>query len=109
GIAPVLIGTAMALGDGLFHVSSAFMALSAAVCIQIGTNLANDYFDFKKGADSVDRKGPLRVTQAGLIKPHLVLAASIVFFILAALSSVYLIHRAGMCILIITIASIAAG
>ncbi len=108
-IAPVVIGTAMAFGDGLFHGPSALMALSAALCIQIGTNLANDYFDFKKGADTADRMGPLRVTQAGLIKPHVVLIASIVFFALAALSSIYLINRAGACILIIAIASIGAG
>jgi len=108
-IAPVVIGTAMALGDGLFHATSALMALSAALCIQIGTNLANDYFDFKKGVDTADRQGPTRVTQAGLIKPHTVLAASIVFFVLAALSSIYLIHRGGACILIIAITSILCG
>jgi 1,4-dihydroxy-2-naphthoate polyprenyltransferase len=85
------------------------MALSAALCIQIGTNLANDYFDFKKGADTADRKGPIRVTQAGLIKPHKVLMAAIIFFVLAALSSLYLIHRAGPCILIIAVASILSG
>ena len=108
-IAPVAIGTAMAFGDGLFHWPSALMALSAALCIQIGTNLSNDYFDFKKGADTADRKGPTRVTQAGLIKPQAVLAAAILFFLLAALSSVYLIHRAGFCILIIAVASIISG
>jgi 1,4-dihydroxy-2-naphthoate polyprenyltransferase len=79
------------------------------LCIQIGTNLSNDYFDFKKGADTADRKGPTRVTQAGLIKPHMVLAAAIVFFALAALSSIYLIHRAGLCILIVALASILSG
>jgi len=108
-IAPVFIGTAMAFGDGLFHGPSAVMALLAALCIQIGTNLANDYFDFKKGADTAERKGPVRVTQAGLIKPGVVITAAIVFFALAALSSIYLIHRAGFCILIIAIASIVSG
>ncbi|MDE1920503.1 MAG: 1,4-dihydroxy-2-naphthoate polyprenyltransferase [Candidatus Omnitrophica bacterium] len=108
-VAPVIIGTAMAFGDGLFHAPSAFMALSAALCIQIGTNLANDYFDFKKGADTSERQGPVRVTQAGLIKPRVVLTAAIIFFLLAALSSVYLIHRAGFCILVIAVASIVSG
>jgi 1,4-dihydroxy-2-naphthoate polyprenyltransferase len=109
GLAPVAIGTAMAFGDGLFHGPSALMALSAALCVQIGTNLANDYFDFKKGADRADRQGPTRVTQAGLIKPPMVLGASILFFALAALSSVYLVHRGGVFILIIAIASILSG
>jgi len=108
-IAPVAIGTAMAFGDGLFHLPSALMALSAALCIQIGTNLANDYFDFKKGADTADRKGPTRVTQAGLIKPQVVLAAAIIFFALAALSSIYLVHRAGVWILLVAVTSIISG
>ena len=108
-IAPVVIGTAMAFGDGLFHAPSALMALSAALCIQIGTNLSNDYFDFNKGADTSERTGPARMTQAGLIKAPMVLSASIVFFVLAALSSIYLIHRAGVCILIIAVASITSG
>lgn len=109
GLAPVAIGTAMALGDGLFHAASALMALSAALCIQIGTNLANDYFDFKKGADTPDRQGPTRVSQAGLIKPSMVLGASMVFFVLAALPSIYLIHRAGISILIIAVLSVFCG
>lgn len=108
-VAPVAIGTAMAFGDGLFHGPSAVMALLAALCIQIGTNLANDYFDFKKGADTSERKGPVRVTQAGLIAPPMVLFAAILFFVLAGLSSIYLIHRAGVCILIIAAASIVSG
>ena len=108
-IAPVMIGTAMAFGDGLFSPLAAFMALVAALCIQIGTNLANDYFDFKKGADTVDRKGPTRVTQAGLIKPQAVFIASLVFFALAALASVYLIHRAGIVIFFVAAASIISG
>lgn len=108
-IAPVMIGTAMAMGDGLFHAPSALLALAAALCIQIGTNLSNDYFDFKKGADTSERRGPTRVTQAGLIKPSVVLAAAIVFFALAALASVYLVFRGGWCILIIAIASIVSG
>jgi 1,4-dihydroxy-2-naphthoate octaprenyltransferase len=108
-IAPVLIGSAMAFGDGSFYALAALMALLAALCIQIGTNLANDYFDFKKGADTSDRLGPQRVTQAGLIAPGMVLGASLLFFALAALCCVYLIHRAGVCILIIAAASIISG
>ena len=107
-IAPVLIGTAMAWGDGTFHALSAFVCLVTALLIQIGTNLANDYFDFKKGAD-VHRVGPLRVTQAGLIKPQQVLLSMIVVFIFAALCSGYLVDRAGLTIAIIAAAAIASG
>ncbi len=107
-IAPVVIGTAMAFGDGVEHWPSACYALAVALLMQIGTNLANDYFDFKKGADA-KRVGPVRVTQAGLIKPVVVLTASMVVFLLAFIASFYLIHRAGNGILILAIASILSG
>jgi 1,4-dihydroxy-2-naphthoate octaprenyltransferase len=60
-IAPVAYRYSHGLWRRAFSWPSALMALSAALCIQIGTNLANDYFDFKKGADTADRKGPIRV------------------------------------------------
>ena len=107
-LAPVMIGSAMAFGDGVFHLPSALCCLCAALLLQIGTNLANDYFDFKKGAD-VNRSGPTRVTQAGLIKPPMVLAASLFIFALAVLCSVYLINRAGNVLLIVAIASVLSG
>ena len=62
-IAPVALGAALAVGDGVFSAMPALVALIGAVLIQIGTNLANDYFDFKKGADTEERLGPARVTQ----------------------------------------------
>ena len=108
-ISGVLIGSAMAFGDGGFHTPSALVALLAALSIQIGTNLANDYFDFKKGADRADRLGPRRVTQSGLIAPNAVLWAAMFFFALAALASLYLTYRAGPCILIIAAACIISG
>src|SRR5690242_8678861 len=84
--APVLIGTAMAFGDGVAHWPSALAALIGALAIQIGTNLANDYFDFQKGADTKERVGPVRVTQAGLIPPSVVLAAAVASFAVSALA-----------------------
>ena len=71
-VAPVLVGTALALDAGGLHVLSALAALLSAVLIQIGTNFANDYSDFVKGADTDERKGPVRITQAGLASPKTV-------------------------------------
>ena len=109
GAAPVILGTAMAFGDGVAHWPSAWLALLGALCLQIGTNLANDYFDFKKGADTEDRLGPLRVTQAGLVKPRAMMCAVALVFSLAALASVGLILRAGWPIALIAVTAIVSG
>jgi 1,4-dihydroxy-2-naphthoate octaprenyltransferase len=108
-IAPVFLGTAMAFGDGVWHGPSALIALFGAVMIQIGTNLANDYFDFKKGVDTAERRGPLRATQSGLIPAEMVKWGFIASFTLAALAAVPLIMRAGWPIVVIGVLSILSG
>ena len=67
---PVLVGTAAAWAEGYFRPLPFVAALVAALLIQIGTNLANDYFDFRKGADTAERLGPVRITQSGLVPPR---------------------------------------
>ena len=109
GIAPVMIGTALAFRDGGFHAPSAIAALLGAMLIQIGTNLCNDYSDFKKGADTEDRQGPIRVTQAGLIKPATVLSATFFIFALAMIACGYLVFRAGWPLVAIGVLSIISG
>lgn len=108
-ISPVLIGTALAYGDRKAHWLSAFLAAFGAVLIQVGTNLSNDYFDFVHGADKGERLGPIRVTQAGLIKQKTMKRAFIMVYALAALATLYLIWRAGWPILVIGVLSIASG
>ena len=108
-VSPVMIGTAMAYGDGVHHIFSAMLCLIAALSIQIGTNLANDYFDFKKGADNEERIGPTRVTQAGLITPQIVKRAFIISFAICVLASYALIQRGGWPITMIMIVSIISG
>jgi 1,4-dihydroxy-2-naphthoate octaprenyltransferase len=108
-ICPVMIGTAMAYGDGVYDFATAGMCLLGALLIQIGTNLANDYFDFKKGADTEERIGPTRVTQAGLIKPYEVMIGFILAFLLAGLVAWKLYERGGWPIAAIGIASVLSG
>lgn len=108
-VAPVVIGSAMAFESGGLHIMSALSALAGAVLIQIGTNFANDYFDFHKGADSTDRLGPTRVVQAGLVQPPAMKAAFIAVFALAVVPGAYLIWRAGWPLFVIGVLSILFG
>src|SRR5947207_701516 len=108
-VAPVLVGTSLALGAGTFHALAFVAALLGAVFIQVGTNLSNDYSDARRGADAEDRLGPVRVTAGGLVPPRQVLVATYVSFGLAVLCGVYLIWLAGPILLAIGAASILAG
>jgi len=105
-IAPVVVGAAAALGDAAFAPLPSLAALAGALLLQVGVNLANDYFDFHRGVDSPDRKGPLRVTQAGLIPPEQVRLGMIATFAAAALVGVFLVVRGGTPILAVGVASI---
>ncbi len=109
GAAPVLVGTALARTEGTFHWLRFLAALLGALLIQVGANLSNDYSDARRGADTEDRLGPVRVTAGGLVPPRQVLVATYVAFALAVLCGVYLIATAGWELLLIGIASILAG
>jgi 1,4-dihydroxy-2-naphthoate octaprenyltransferase len=109
-IAPVLVGTALAheLYD-VFRPGAFVAALLGSILIQVGTNLSNDYSDARRGADAEDRLGPVRVTAGGLVPPKQVLMATYITFGLAVLCGVYLVAVAGIELLFVGIASIAAG
>jgi 1,4-dihydroxy-2-naphthoate octaprenyltransferase len=110
GVAPVLVGTALAAAEkSSLRIGAFIAALLGAVFIQVGANLSNDYSDARRGADTEDRLGPVRVTAGGLVPPKQVLTATYVSFALAVLCGVYLIIVAGWVILAIGSASILAG
>jgi 1,4-dihydroxy-2-naphthoate octaprenyltransferase len=109
-IVPVLVGSAAGLhGLHQIHERVLFPTLLAALLIQIGTNFANDVFDFRRGADTAERLGPLRVTQGGLVTPRRVLIATYVTFGLALLIGLYLVSIGGWPILVIGILCLVAG
>src|SRR5204863_4237951 len=108
-IAPVLVGSALAIHDDHFDGIAFACALLGALFIQVGTNLSNDSSDARRGADTEDRLGPVRVTAGGLVPPRQVLVATYVSFGLAVLCGVYLIAVAGPVLLLIGAASILAG
>jgi 1,4-dihydroxy-2-naphthoate octaprenyltransferase len=108
-VAPVAVGTAAAYHDGALAVLPALAAFAVSLLLQVGVNLANDYFDYTGGIDAIDRLGPTRVTQSGLIAPERVKAGMACVFGLAALVGLYLIFVGGVPILLVGIASIIAA
>ena len=108
-VAPVLIGVVLAYTDGVGHGLAALFALIGAILIQIGTNYANDYFDFVNGADTAERVGPRRLVQSGLVRPETMRRAAIIVFGLAVLVGLYLAARGGWPIVLVGVASILCG
>jgi 1,4-dihydroxy-2-naphthoate octaprenyltransferase len=108
-IAPVLVGTALALADGVFTPLPALAALVCALLIQIGTNLANDYFDYVNGIDVAGRKGPMRVAQSGLISLSTLRIGIALAFAAAATIGIYLVIMGGWPILVIGLASLVSA
>ena len=107
---PVLVGAAVAVGEGARFRPLVFAAtLAAALLIQVGTNFANDYSDFQRGADHAGRLGPVRVTQSGLLSQRAVQGGIAVAFGLAALVGAYLAWVGGWPIVVIGLLSIASG
>ena len=108
-MAPVLVGTALAGSEDVFRALPFVAALIGSVFIQIGTNLSNDYSDARRGADTEDRLGPVRVTAGGLMPPRRVLIGTYVAFGIAVAAGVYLAAVAGWELLVVGAASILAG
>src|SRR5438046_7198221 len=108
-VAPVLVGTALAGFQHVFHPLRFIAALIGAIFIQVGTNLSNDYSDARRGADTEDRLGPVRVTAGGLVPPQQVLLATYVSFGVAVACGAYLVAVAGPELLAVGAASILAG
>jgi len=108
-IAPVVVGTALAYRDYRFRLGPALAALAGALAIQVGTNFANDLYDFEKGADAPGRLGPPRALALGWLTPESVRLAMIASFVAASIAGLYLVRAAGWPVIAIGLASIAAG
>lgn len=108
-LVPVAVGAACAAYEGGFSLLPVLAALFGACAIQVGTNFANDVFDFEKGADTSDRLGPTRTAQAGLLTPRALKLGIAVAFALSALAGLYLVSLRGYPILVVGIVSILAG
>ena len=108
-LVPVLVGSVVAFRHGAFHPVAALAAMVGALAIQIGTNLANDLFDYRKGADPPERIGPPRVLPMGWLTPSEVRTGIVAAFGMAVVAGSYLVALRGWPVLAIGVASIAAG
>ncbi|MCH9630616.1 MAG: 1,4-dihydroxy-2-naphthoate octaprenyltransferase [Chlamydiia bacterium] len=101
GLAPILIGTSLAIQAGSFNLLVFFWTLLGALMIQVGTNYSNDYFDYLKGADKESRKGTMKVLQSGLVSKKAMKTAFILCFSIAAIASIILTMRGGVILLVV--------
>jgi 1,4-dihydroxy-2-naphthoate octaprenyltransferase len=108
-VAPVLAASALAWRDGDFEPFAAAACLAFALLVQIGTNFANDYYDFIKGADTSARVGPRRAVAAGLVAPRTMKHAMVAVFTLAFAAGLTLLGYGGWPLLVIGVASIVCG
>ncbi len=108
-VAPVLVGTALAWHDGRLVGGAAVLCLVFALLVQIGTNFANDYFDFVKGADTAARVGPRRAVAAGLVSPATMKRTMIFTFVAAFAAGLGLLLWGGPWLLLIGVTSILCG
>ena len=108
-IVPVAVGASVAFASRGFRLGPVLAALFGAIAIQIGTNFANDVFDFKKGVDTEERLGPTRAVEAGLLSARSVTLGMILAFSIATAFGIYLVMEAGVPIVVIGIVSILSG
>ncbi len=108
-VVPVVVGSSLAISEGKFIFLFSLVALFCSVLIQVGTNFTNDLYDFHKGADNEQRKGPVSVLASGLITVNEMRLGIIGVFGLAFILGLYLVSQAGIVILIVGVVSIIAG
>ena len=108
-VSPVILGLALAYSDNQFNILVGFLTLLASILIQIGTNFANDVYDFLSGADDEDRLGPKRAANSGLLKPKDMLNKMCIIFLLSLAIGCYLAYIGGWPIVLIGSLSILSG
>lgn len=108
-LVPVLVGASLAFQAEALNWANTLVALVCAMLIQIGTNFANDYFDFVKGSDTEERIGFRRATASGLITPKQMLNATFITMAMAFFLGLYLVWAAGWVVLVIGVLSLLFG
>jgi 1,4-dihydroxy-2-naphthoate octaprenyltransferase len=107
-VIPVLVGTALA-ADQAFRPGLFALALVGSMALQGGTNMINDYYDHRLGADSADSLGPSGVIQRGILKPRTVLIGGLVAFAAGVAIGLVITALVGWPVLALGVASVLAG
>jgi 1,4-dihydroxy-2-naphthoate octaprenyltransferase len=108
-VVPVVVGTSIAVYHSKFNLTAAIIALLCSALIQIGTNFANDLYDYLAGSDKKDRLGPQRAVASGIISVKEMKFGIALTFVISFVLGMYLVFLAGWFILLIGILSIFAG
>jgi 1,4-dihydroxy-2-naphthoate polyprenyltransferase len=116
-IACIALGNFLAYSAGIFHPVIALLTFVTAICLQILSNLANDYGDTKHGADNTERTGPKRMVQSGMITTDQIKMGILVFMMLSLLCGVFLLvlsienigYKGAMALFVLGLLSIAAA
>ncbi len=113
-IMPVIVGSSLAIkfdtfAQGEFSNQAFVLCLAFAILVQIGTNFANDYFDFLKGADTNKRKGPTRMVASGHISPKAMKIATAVTLFIAFILGLSLVKFGGPWLILVGVASIVSA
>jgi 1,4-dihydroxy-2-naphthoate octaprenyltransferase len=108
-VGPVLVGLGVGLGEGAFRPVPALLCLGVAVLLQVAANLANDLFDFRRGADAADRLGPPRAAALGLLSERELVVGTGVVLVVAAAAGLGLVALGGPVLLGLGAAAIVAA
>ena len=108
-ISPVILASVLSLEYGVFNLIIFSFTLLSSIFIQIGTNFANDLYDYLKGADNQDRLGPTRAVQSQLISINQMKILTFISFSFAIICGFPLVFKGGYPILIIGVVGIIAG
>lgn len=107
-LVPVLVGSGLAYGEGVFRADALVWALVGALALQVAANFANDVSDAQRGVDTEDRIGPPRMVAMGVIAPKGMWTAAWLAIGVAAIAGIALTVIAGPVVIVIGVAAVLA-
>lgn len=103
---PVAFALSAASKSESFSSVTAIVTLIAALALQILSNLVNDYYDYERGADTIDRLGPKRALSEGVVSAAVMKRAIYLVASLAIVCGIWLVVLGGIPILLIGLSAL---